>query len=172
MPNVWYVSRDPMVADDGCEIGTSTSFTQNVDNLFDLDALMRKYKKVEGGVIEELGDKEMLKEAPHSISSQGNACFVYLLSSYLWFMVTFFIVITIYYVGLLTCLPIAEPGIDIDYKVDTVAEELGPEMDATLQFVVGELRKKRKKEVDDELAHNPKKSTEILPPKTRACKKL
>lgn len=45
-------------------------------------------------------------------------------------------------------------------------------MDATLQFVAGELRKKRKKQEEDELARDPKKSTKILPPKTRACKKL
>lgn len=45
-------------------------------------------------------------------------------------------------------------------------------MDATLQFIAEELRKKRKKLVEDELARDPKKSTKILPPKTRACKKL
>lgn len=82
MLNVWYVSAEP-VADKGCETSASTSFTQDVDKLFDLDAMVRKYKNFEGGKAEELGDEEMLKETPRSLSIEGNGGFVYLLSSYL-----------------------------------------------------------------------------------------
>lgn len=82
MLNVWYVSAEP-VADKGCETSASTSFTQDVDKLFDLDAMVRKYKNSEGGKAEELGDEEMPKETPRSLSNEGNRGFVYLLSSYL-----------------------------------------------------------------------------------------
>ncbi|MCO5613274.1 hypothetical protein L7F22_067550 [Adiantum nelumboides] len=47
-------------------------------------------------------------------------------------------------------------GIHIS-KEDSVAEAEDPEMESTLQFVAMELRKKRKKQVEDEPSRNPKK---------------
>ncbi|MCO5598182.1 hypothetical protein L7F22_052274 [Adiantum nelumboides] len=123
------VSRE-VVADKGYDLEASTLLTHNVEELFDLDAMLMKYKNFEK--IDEGCDREMLKKPTTSANNQG---------------------------------------IDI-HKDNTVANGEDLEKDSILQFVAGELQKKRKKQVEDELSHNPKKSTNILLSKTRACKKL
>ena len=54
---------------------------------------------------------------------------------------------------------------------DTDKMEEDPEFGETLRFIAAEMKKKRKRELEEGPPH-PKKSTNPAPPKTRACKKL
>ena len=66
--------------------------------------------------------------------------------------------------------PIEEPTCsDKDVQTD---QELDSELEETLQFVAGQLRKKKKRQVEDGLLRDGKKSTNPILPKARACKKL
>ena len=51
-------------------------------------------------------------------------------------------------------------------------KDVDSELEETLQFVAGELRKKKKRQVEDGLLRDGKKSTNPILPKARACKKL
>ncbi|MCO5572654.1 hypothetical protein L7F22_026412 [Adiantum nelumboides] len=57
-------------------------------------------------------------------------------------------------------------------KEDSLSKEEDLKIESTLQFVMVELWKKRKKQVEDELSHVSKRSASILVPKNRTCKKL
>lgn len=58
-----------------------------------------------------------------------------------------------------------------DKDVET-EQVLDPESEETLQFVAGQLRKKKKRQAEEELLRDGKKSTNPVYPKARACKKL
>ena len=51
-------------------------------------------------------------------------------------------------------------------------QDLDPESEETLQFLAGQLRKKKKRQAEEELLRDGNKSTTPVHPKARACKKL